>query len=478
MSLRASRLVVAAVLAASAVSGSAAAQGRSAEQIEANREAVARGADSAPAAAAETAPTRPILRLDLDAAEAVPGQPLTLRLTVLVPTFMPRPPDWPDFEAPNLLVRLPGRATSPVSERVGAETWSGVSRRWRIAPMIPGDIPVPAQEVRVTWSDPDGGEDLTADLPVDAVTFRGVVPEGAEGLDPFIAASGLRLERLVEPAGDAAGADPDAPGQGMAPGDSVTVTLTATVEGVSPIFLPTLAPPAAIPGLAAYPDPPQVSETDGRDGPGGARVERMSLVAEGGGAGELPAVTLRWFDLDAGEVREATVPAVPLSVDGPPARAAAAPRDWASLAVRGAAALAGLALLVGLARLAGPPLGRSLAARRAGRLASEAHAWAGLRRVVAARDHAALRPVLDLWAGRVAGADPRRDPAVSAALLQLGAARYGAAEGGAKGRAKGGAEEAEAAAWAALAAALPAARRQGRDGGGGDAAALPPLNPV
>ena len=139
-----------------------------------------------------------------------------------------------------LRARLP--TTSPVSERVGAETWSGVSRRWRIAPMIPGDIPVPAQAVRVTWSDPDGGEDLTADLPVDAVTFRGVVPEGAEGLDPFIAASGLRLERRVEPAGDAAGADPDAPGQGMAPGDSVTVTLTATVEGVSPIFLPALAP--------------------------------------------------------------------------------------------------------------------------------------------------------------------------------------------------------------------------------------------
>ena len=68
-------------------------------------------------------PGTPILRVDFPETEAIPGQFLTLRLTVLVPTFMPAPPVWLSFEAPNLLVRVPEGGTSPVSERIDGETW-------------------------------------------------------------------------------------------------------------------------------------------------------------------------------------------------------------------------------------------------------------------------------------------------------------------------------------------------------------------
>ncbi len=93
---------------------------------------------------------QPVLRMAFERTEAIPGQPLTLRLTVLSPTYLTSPPVWPSFEAPNLLIRLPEGATTPTSERIGGETWSGVSRRYRISPMIPGEFPIPPQEVVVT----------------------------------------------------------------------------------------------------------------------------------------------------------------------------------------------------------------------------------------------------------------------------------------------------------------------------------------
>ncbi|MDF2233605.1 hypothetical protein P2H44_13680 [Albimonas sp. CAU 1670] len=402
----------------------------------------------------------PRLSVELSAEEVVPGQPLTLRMTLLVPTYLPSPPVWPDLDAPDLLVRLPPRATNPTSAEVDGETWSGVSRRWRIAPLVPGAFALPAGELQVTWADPAGGAPLRAVLPTPALRLRATIPPGAEDLSPFIAAQDLTLERRVE-------GDP----QAMSPGDALAVTLTARIAGASPMVLPPLAAPGGPPGLAAYPEAPELTETEDRGRIGGARTERLSLIAQGGGEGELPAVSLRWYDLDDGRVKTAEVPAVAISVSGPPL--AAAPPDpaarlrlWLSL---GAAALA-LGVLAALLRRAAPGLRARLSRRRAAHRASETWAWRRLRSALRARDRAGLRPALDLWSARVQG-DPRADPAVQAALLSLGAARYAPGQGD------------EAAAWQALARALPEARRRHPplDARGPSATAprrLPPLNPV
>ncbi len=59
-------------------------------------------------------------------AEAVVGQPIVLRLTLLVPTFMPDPPTFPTFDMPGLVVRIPERASTPTSKTVNGETWAGM----------------------------------------------------------------------------------------------------------------------------------------------------------------------------------------------------------------------------------------------------------------------------------------------------------------------------------------------------------------
>ena len=362
---------------------------------------------------------------------------------------MPSPPQWPAFEAPNLLVRLPERATSPTSRNINGESWSGVTRHYRLTPLGPGAFSIPAQALRVTWSDPDTGAARQSTVTTPAISFRGVIPEGAEGLDPFIAANNLTLTQEID-------GEPDA----MRPGDSLTRTIVAQVQGVAPMVLPGLTPAQDIAGLAAYPDDPVLSQTEDRGEIGGRRSERVVYVAEGGGQGALPEVRLDWYDIDAGEVATARLPAVDVHIDGPPAQAVER-RDPTEIALYVGASLLGLGALALLLRRLVPTLRAVVRRRRHEYLASEAFAWRALMRAVSAGDHGELRPALDLWASRFDGPDPRRDVGVQSALLALGANRYGG-------------ETQAADPWRAVGQSLAQARRQR---GTHKEAALPPLNP-
>ncbi len=394
----------------------------------------------------------PVLEVTFEETDAVPGQSLTLRLTVYVPTFMPTPPVWPSLEAPNLAVRLPARSTGPVSKSIGGGTWSGVSRRYEISPMVPGNFRIPAQQILVTYTDPASNAPVEATLTTEPIAFRGIVPEGAEGLDPFIAATGLTLEETIDGASGA-----------MTPGDSVTRTLTATIEGTPSMFIPQLLPPATIVGVAAYPAEPVTTDTEARGAVTGTRTESVTYVAEGGGSGNAPAVRLDWYNLSSKAVETASVDGFPLTVDGPPARTAE-PRDPRLLILAVVAALVAAGLAAFALRHLVPGLRRRWARRRAARVVSEPYAYRRLKAAIARRDAAGLYAALDTWATRIGHPDPRRRADVGAALAELGAARYRdcAAPGGE--------------AWQALSRAVAA----GRD----DAlrlplsAILPPLNPV
>jgi hypothetical protein len=218
-----------------------------------------------------------------------------------------------------------------------------------------------------------------------------------------------------------------------------------------------------VPGTRAYPDEPVLEERAERGVTSGTRSETVTLVAEGGGAGAVPDVTLDWFNLRTGEVETARAEGFAVSVDGPPAAAPAEPRDWRAIALTVLGGALALALAATALRRLGPPLRRRAREMRAAWRASEAWAWRALSRAVQARDHAALRPALDTWAARMPGPDPRDAAPLDAALTALGEARYG---GGAAPEAKG---------WRALARVLPRLRKAGR--ARETAPDLPPLNP-
>jgi hypothetical protein len=232
------------------------------------------------------------------------------------------------------------------------------------------------------------------------------------------------------------------------------------------MFLPDLLVPVVVDGIASYPDESTLAETDERGMLGGSRTESVTLVAEGGGSGEEPVVTLDWYNLSTGEVETASVEGFAIAVDGPPAEAGAEPRDWRAIALMALAGVVAIAAGVWLFHMISPMLGCWISDARGRRLASEAYAYSELRRVIASRDHARLRPALDLWAERVTGPDPREQPRLRSALAELGAARYGPA-----------APTDTDHAWHDLAEALPDARKSCRSTSSA-LRALPRLNPA
>lgn len=398
----------------------------------------------------------PKLEVTFEERETVPGQPLTLRLTVLVPTFMPDPPVWPDFETPNLIVRLPSKASSPTSKSIGGATWSGISRRYQITPVVPGTFEIPAGEVKVRYRALEGSDVLEATLPVPSQTVTGVVPEGAEGLDPFIAAETLTLTQTVE--GDTTGLDA---------GASFTRVLEVKIEGVSPMFLPPVTPEGGLAGLRAYPESPLAEETENRGVVSGSRVEKTVYVVESGVEGALPEVSLHWFNLKSGKVEEAVAEAIEVQSDAPVLAPSAEPLDVAQVARFGAALVALIFVAWAFVRWGVPVLQRSWKRARERRLQSAGYAFGLLKQKMLNRDLSATKQAYLRWSHKVPLAGQETEAAIEKVFLQIGAARFG----------NGSATE-EAQAWDHLKTLCHSKHLETRYRHDTKTPDLPPLNPV
>ncbi|MBO6898558.1 MAG: BatD family protein [Shimia sp.] len=399
---------------------------------------------------------QPKLEVTFEENETVPGQPLTLRLTVLVPTFMPDPPVWPDFETPNLMVRLPSKASSPTSKRIDGETWSGISRRYQITPVVPGKFEIPAGEVKVRYRAFEGNDVLEATLPVPAQSVTGVVPEGAEGLDPFVAVENLTLAQTVE--GETTG---------LEAGASFARVIEVKIEGVSPMFLPPVMPEEGLAGLRAYPENPVAEETESRGVVSGSRVEKKVYVVEGGVEGALPEVRLLWFNLKTGKVEEAKAEAIEVQADAPVLAPSAEPLDVGKVVRWGAALVAQLLVVWAFVRWGMPVLRKSWRQVQARRLQIAGYAYGMLKRAIQKRDLSAAKQTYLRWAQKVPLAGQETEKAIEEAFLQIGAARFGT-----------GRVTEEAQAWGQLKSLCHRKHRETRYRRDTKTPDLPPLNPV
>jgi len=172
----------------------------------------------------------------------------------------------------------------------------------------------------------------------------------------------------------------------MALGDGATRSITATIEGASPMFLPPLLPAHVIEGIRAYPATPVLEETVNSGVVRGMRTERVTLVAEAGGAGEAPAVSVAWYHLRSGAVEMAVLPAIPISATGPRSEPTwSKAQDWRTTGLMLFAGALAIILVASVLRRAEPILFASARRLRATSPHSETRASNRLRRAVAAR---------------------------------------------------------------------------------------------
>ncbi|WP_110656535.1 BatD family protein [Salinicola halimionae] len=294
-------------------------------------------------------PLAPQVTATLDPTRVAPGETAQLRVTVLVPTFMPRPVEFPALDQPNLRVQLPERATMPVSRRVDGRTWAGVSRRYQLTPMAAGDFTLGQGALEITFQDPETGEAITRKQTLEQQTLIAAVPEAAAGLSPYIAGTSLTLAQRIwvtrasaseaesarneadsdETNSTATGADAaktaetlDRSGEepiSLAIGDSLQREIVATLEGGSALLLPSLGQTVPVANMDFHATSPIVTETQN----GGSRTEHLTYIAQHGGLVTLPDITVRWYDLKNRRIVSTSEAGMTIAIEGAPSPSAA-----------------------------------------------------------------------------------------------------------------------------------------------------------
>jgi hypothetical protein len=358
-------------------------------------------------AQSSTAP-QPQISVDSPTEDVIVGQPAILRIKVLVPTFMPSPPVFPSLEQENLLVRLPERASGPVSEAVSGETWSGVQRSYRIYPLVPGQIEFAAQDMAVTFADPETNTPTQVSVPLPPIKINAVVPEGARDLNPLIIATGFELEQAIEGPTE------------LQAGDAVTRRLTARISGTSPILIPQLITEIHDPLLRSYPKEPRFTETEDRGILSGQRVDEAVYLAQEGGETQLPPVSLQWFNLTTNTVETVDIDAVDLQLaapkSGPPS---------AKTLIRYLVWFAATAVVVWvLFRWSMPRYRNWKETREQAYRASPEYSLAQLRRALRDQDLSAAYTALEDWKQRCE--NPQGYSGLETCLAQIGSVRYAA----------------------------------------------------
>ncbi len=400
----------------------------------------------------------PVLRMELEETEAVPGQPILLRLTVLVPTWMAKPPVYPSFEVPNLMVRIPKGGSFATSETINGETWSGISRSYRLYPMTEGTFEIPAREIELNYANPGSPDPVRTVLKTEPLRVRGVVPDGAAGLSPFLAADDLQLKETL-----------DGTMEDLVPGSAITRSLVTTVTGVAPMVLPPLVKVSTQSGLSSYEAQPVISETENRGILSGKRKESVTYIVESGGRYRIPEIHLDWFNLTTNRIETASLDGFELVVSGDPPAAPSQAINWRRVTFGAAFAVLVLGAIALLLRLGRPAFSAIRARRRAAWEASEAYAFQQARAAIQAGNLDATMRWISLWQDRVP-VKPEQSAMVDidSSLAALGAGLYSR-----------GTQPPEQDRWETLFRSLTKARKEvlsKAKTGAGDKA-LPPLNP-
>ena len=227
------------------------------------------------------------------------GQAATLRVTVLGPTWFPVPPEFPGFDLPNAMIRLPPDSTWPTSERRDSGSWNGLIREYLFRPLQPGRFRIEIRSMHVTYVGPEDGEHHSIGIPLPPVDLLAIVPAGAEQLTPFLSGSTLALSQEIQ-------GRPDS----LRPGSALKRVVSARIEGNTAVLLPPLVKSEGERGLRVYPEHPVFSDAGGS----GERRDTVAYVFERPGDYRLPPIRIQYWNTASQQIETAELDAVEVSV--------------------------------------------------------------------------------------------------------------------------------------------------------------------
>lgn len=244
------------------------------------------------------------------------GQKVTVVIDLLVPTYFAGAPAFDVPDVPGTVILPPGSETPVLgNEKIGETTYTTQRHELTIYPQRAGSIMLPAFTVRVSAASKPGQPSTLSQLNTTPVTFKAVMPPGAEGLSTILSANSVEVKDTWQPETTK-----------LKVGDAVTRTIQVTVPDVPGMVVPPIRW-TQIPGLRGYPRQAVIADKTARGTLTGQRIESITYVAEQPGDYTLPAMKLSWWNLKERKLNVIPLSGRELTVAASPATASVSPPE-------------------------------------------------------------------------------------------------------------------------------------------------------
>lgn len=235
---------------------------------------------------------KPKIFVDVSPQVVIVGQPVTVKVTVLVPTWLLGAPEFPNIDLPGAITILSNERAQNVSKDIGGSRWSGIARSYVIYPQEEKSYQLPKANVGVVYSVGGIEKSPKTNVTIPKVTFKAVIPTEARKLEYFIATVNLEIKQKF-----------DKKLAHLKVGDSFKRTITITTKKSLAMFIPPLQIDS-LEGIKIYFDEPIVTnKTENRVGfIAGERIEEVTYFIEKPGDYELPEIKIYWWNLNSKKI--------------------------------------------------------------------------------------------------------------------------------------------------------------------------------
>lgn len=206
-------------------------------------------------------------------------------------------------EVAGLVILQNEKFAANASERRNGDTW--VVQRWSldVYPLRAGTFTIPPIALKLKLTSPDN-QPVSAAAATPPVAFTASVPPALNNVRDWVASENFtavsRFDRAPE---------------GLSVGDAIQQTVTFAASDIMAMMLPTFEPPQ-LAGLAAYPEPPALSNRINRGQNTATRSVTISYLIEQPGDFVLPAHDYFWWDTKNARLEVVTLPATTLAAGG------------------------------------------------------------------------------------------------------------------------------------------------------------------
>ncbi|MED7666308.1 protein BatD [Pseudomonas moraviensis subsp. stanleyae] len=227
---------------------------------------------------------------------AMVGGLVELQLDVLTDTWFTSAAALPELKIDGALVMPPNGQAQHLNQTIDGQSFTGLRYSYLITPNVARRFDIPALTVRAT----PGQATKAISAQSQPLGFSAAQPPGFVPGEAPLVASGLRLNQTVIKSATA-----------LKVGDSVTRELTLQADGALAMALP-IPTFSDIAGLSRYAKTPRVTALDDGRGSilGGQRVDSASYRIDSAGTYTLPAISVKWWDSSARQIRTAEAPSV------------------------------------------------------------------------------------------------------------------------------------------------------------------------